>query len=207
MSDDTFPQKFQKIDDLTRPKHSWIETSDICFYLCEYVAGEGYQHSYINQQIFNLKKPMSDRYRPGWHYKTSAIRKIASAFTRAFSGVDLADWTFVPVPPSRMHGDAEHDDRVIRMLHGMQPRQDVRELICQTQNVQASHRGRIRLPPDQLAKLYRIDETRSDPTPKNIVVFDDILTTGSHFKAAQIVLQNRFPDAGIVGLFVARAVH
>ena len=207
MSNDTFPQKFQKIDDLTRPKHSWIEANDICLYLCEYAAGQGYQHSYINQQIFNLKKPMSERDKSGWRYKTSAIRKIASAFTRAFSGVDLADWTFVPVPPSKMHSDAEHDDRVIQLLRHMQPQQDVRELICQTQSVQPSHRGGPRLPPDQLAKLHRIDETLSNPAPNNIFAFDDILTTGAHFKAVQSVLQSRFPNASIVGLFEARAVH
>ena len=150
---------------------------------------------------------MSERDRPGWHYKASAIRNIASAFTRAFNGLVLADWTFVPVPPSKMHSDVEHDDRVMQMLRHMQPQQDVRELICQTQSVQPSHRGGPRLPPDQLGRLYKIDETLSDPAPNNIFAVDDVLTTGTHFKAAQIVLQDRFPSAGIVGLFVARAVH
>ena len=207
MSDEIFPQKFQKIDDLTRPKHRWIESNDICLYLCEYAAGQGYQHSYINQQIFNFKKLMSERDKPGWHYKASAIRKIASAFTRAFKGLNLADWTFVPLPPSKMPSDVEHDDRVMKMLRHMQPQQDVRELICQSQSVQPSHKGGPRLQPDQLAKLYTINETLSDPAPNNIFAVDDILTTGAHFKAAQIVLQNRFPSADIVGLFVARAVH
>ena len=206
MSNGTFPQKFQKIDDLTRPRHPWIEANDICLYLCEYAAGEGYQHSYINQQIFNFKKPMSERNRPGWRYKESAIRNIATAFMRAFGDFNLSNWTFVPVPPSKMHSDIEHDDRLMRMLCHMQPQQDVRELICQTQSVQPSHRGGPRSPPDLLARLYRIDGTLSDPAPGNVFVVDDILTTGAHFKAVQTVLQNRFPEAGIVGLFVARAV-
>ena len=207
MSNGTFPQKFQKIDDLTRPRHQRVEADDICLYLCEYTAGGGYEYSSINQEIFNFKKPMSERNNPGWRYKASATRKIAAAFTQAFGGHDLSNWTFVPVPPSKMYDDIEHDDRLMQMLRHVQPQQDVRELIRQTQSVQPSHRGGPRLPPDQLARLYRIDETLSDPAPGNIFVVDDILTTGTHFKAAQTVLQNRFPEAGIVGLFVARAVH
>jgi orotate phosphoribosyltransferase-like protein len=37
-----------------------------------------------------------------------------------------------------------------------------------------------------------------------IVVVDDMLTTGCHFKAMQAVLRNHFPTQAIVGVFVAR---
>ena len=206
MSNGIFPQNFLKIDDLTRPKHTHIGANDICLYLCEYAAGQGYQYSYINQQIFNFKKSMSERNKLGWHYKASAIRRIAKAFTQAFDGRNPSDWTFVPVPPSKMRGDPEHDDRVTQMLCQVQPRQDIRELICQTESAQPSHLGGPRLHPNELAKLYKINEPLSDPVPAGIFVVDDILTTGAHFKAAQIVLQNRFPSSRIAGLFVARAV-
>jgi hypothetical protein len=33
---------------------------------------------------------------------------------------------------------------------------------------------------------------------------DDVLTTGAHFRAAKRVLHARFPQAQIIGLFVAR---
>ena len=55
-------------------------TGSVDLHRWEYAAGEGYEHSSINQEIFNFKKPMSERNRPGWRYKASAIRKIATAF-------------------------------------------------------------------------------------------------------------------------------
>ena len=36
--------------------------------------------------------------------------------------------------------------------------------------------------------------------------FDDVLTTGAHFKAVQALLQSQFPQTEIVGLFIARRV-
>ena len=33
----------------------------------------------------------------------------------------------------------------------------------------------------------------ADPAPDIVVLFDDVLATGSHFKAIEIVLGERFP--------------
>jgi predicted amidophosphoribosyltransferase len=57
-----------------------------------------------------------------------------------------------------------------------------------------------------LAQYYEIDENLADPEPENIAVFDDILTTGTHFRAAKRVLSERFPNARIFGFFIARRV-
>ncbi len=54
--------------------------------------------------------------------------------------------------------------------------------------------------------MYRIDEQVAEPTPTALVVVDDVLTTGAHFKAAQSVLAERFPGVSVFGLFVARRV-
>ena len=60
--------------------------------------------------------------------------------------------------------------------------------------------------PDELAQLYRIDEDVVEPTPVALMVVDDVLTTGAHFKAAQSVLAERFPEVPVLGLSVARRV-
>ena len=39
-----------------------------------------------------------------------------------------------------------------------------------------------------------------------IGLFDDVLTTGAHFRAASAVLKQSFPGVRIVGLFIARRV-
>jgi predicted amidophosphoribosyltransferase len=44
------------------------------------------------------------------------------------------------------------------------------------------------------------------PPPTDIGLFDDVLTTGAHFRAAHSVLKRAFPNARIIGLFIARRV-
>ncbi|MCG8461465.1 MAG: hypothetical protein MI919_34720 [Holophagales bacterium] len=40
-----------------------------------------------------------------------------------------------------------------------------------------------------------------------MTLFDDVITTGSHFRAAKDLLLRSWPDLRIVGLFLARAVR
>ncbi|MCY1246636.1 hypothetical protein D9M72_598890 [compost metagenome] len=57
---------------------------------------------------------------------------------------------------------------------------------------------------EDLIPLYAINEAIAAPAPTQILVVDDVLTTGSHFVAMKSVLGQRFPNAWIGGLFIAR---
>ena len=50
--------------------------------------------------------------------------------------------------------------------------------------------------------LYEVHDDICDP--EYIVVFDDVRTTGSHYKAAELVLSAAFPAVPIAGFFLAR---
>ena len=106
--------------------------------------------------------------------------------------------TFVPVPPSKARGDPLHDDRLTRMLGAIRSRPplDIRELIVQTESTAAVHAGDMRLAPERIESIYRINETLTGPVRTIIAVVDDILTTGAHFRAAKSVLSARFPGSG-----------
>ena len=114
------------------------------------------------------------------------------------------------MPPSKALGDPLHDDRLTRMLLAVRPAHEweVRELLVQDESVPPSHQAAVgeRPGPQEIAGRYRIDENRSTPEPSRILMVDDVLTTGAHFAAAKSVLSNRFPQAAVVGLFVARRV-
>jgi hypothetical protein len=85
---------------------------------------------------------------------------------------------------------------------------DIRELVIQVTNTDSARTlGGARMAAAELARLYRVNEALSTPTPARIIVFDDVLTSGAHFKAMQSVLSERFPGAQILGLFVARTVQ
>jgi hypothetical protein len=70
---------------------------------------------------------------------------------------------------------------------------DVRELVMQAENYQASHMSDNRPSPDDLAAKYAINEQLAIPEPQSILIFDDTLISGSHYKAMVKVLNKRFP--------------
>jgi predicted amidophosphoribosyltransferase len=68
----------------------------------------------------------------------------------------------------------------------------------------ADHESDDRPRPADLLAIYTIDETKIEPEPNKLVIFDDLLTTGCHFKAVAQLLRDRFPNTPIIGLFIAR---
>jgi hypothetical protein len=46
--------KLQRIDELTRPEHSFLAPDDDCFFLREYTAGAGQEHGETNNLIMSL---------------------------------------------------------------------------------------------------------------------------------------------------------
>ena len=83
---------------------------------------------------------------------------------------------------------------------------DTRELIVQRANMPPSHAGQ-RAAIDELIANYQIDDALRIPAPRErIVIFDDVLTTGRHYKAAVQFLAPVFANVTYRGLFVARRV-
>jgi len=205
------PIRLSKIDDLTRPDHTFIEAADECLYLGEYTARKGYQFSDTNNLIFNLKKPMDRRGQPGWNYKRRAVEKAGRQLREALDALNpkwLSIATLVPMPPSKVKSDPMYDDRLMQMLQvlGTGLQLDIREIISQRESTEAAHSTEVRPRVDELCDNYVIEESLVDPAPRVIGVIDDVLTTGSHFKAAQRLLRSRFPAVNIYGIFVARRV-
>lgn len=203
-----FPRRLTKIDDLTRKDHHYLRESDECYYLGEYTSREDYRYSKTNQLIHNFKKSMDRRGRPEWHYKDLAIREAARAFRTAIF-IDFVDQlTFVPIPPSKARSHPLYDDRMTRMLHLIRPRQslDVRELVIQAESTAAAHEMDTRPGPGAIEAQYKVDTALTNPTPRQLVLADDVLTTGAHFRAAKALLARIFPGTPISGMFIARRV-
>ena len=179
-----------------------------CYYFGEYTARKPYSYSATNQLIGNFKKKVDRRGRPDWHYKEEAIRQVAAVFRAAIADKSLDAMTFIPIPPSKAKTDQLYDDRLVKMLRAIRsnPVVDVREIITQTNSTMAAHESDQRPTPDQLEQIYAIDRALLKPVPGFIAVVDDVLTTGCHFVAMKRVLARTFPEAKIIGLFLARRV-
>lgn len=200
------PLRLTKIDELTLPDHYRLDDTDECYFIGEYTARAGYSYSATNDLIHNLKKPMDRIGRPEWRYKAWAIEQAAKQLREALPPETLRAATFVPVPPSNMRTDPLYDDRVVQILHKLGDRVDVREAVTQTANYVPSHGMEVRLGPEDLYQLYEVDEALSEQVPTSLVVLDDVLTTGAHFKAMKRILNEALPDVPLIGVFVARRV-
>ena len=203
-----FPQRWTRIDELQRQDHSYLTAEDACYYLGEYTARAGYGYSLSNNLISNFKKSVERRGRPEWYYKEQAILTAANAFRVAVGQTQLDRITFVPVPPSKAQNDALYDDRMTRMLNAIRPAPplDIRELIVQPLSHDPAHLSDVRLGPTDLAAGYNVDVDLLVPEPEVVAVVDDVLTTGSHFKAVQRLLKAHFTAVPVIGLFIARRV-
>ena len=206
------PPRFTRIDESIIDEYSFLTLTDKCIFLREYTAGGGFVSSETNQLIFNLKKTMDRRGRPEWRHKQRAIRTCIKELSQA---LEAANWpkgaTVVPVPPSKAKTDQMYDDRLIQILRGIRVQNeplDVRELVIQGDSREPAHSTLSRRPrPEDHLQAWEINESLASPAPNTIVIFDDVITTGSSFKAMQTLLTERFPDVEIYGLFIARTLH
>ena len=94
------------------------------------------------------------------------------------------------------------------MLRAMrsQPPVNVREVIVQRASMEAAHDAENRPRPEDIEANYTIDEQLRNPPPQVIGLFDDVLTTGAHFRAASNLLERTYPGVRIIGVFIARRV-
>jgi hypothetical protein len=205
--------KLLKIDELTRGDHSFLTDDDSCYHIMVYHPRKGFKHGHENDLMQNFKKPMDRKGRPEWSHKIRAIREIASILGQVLSEYKMKGTTIVPVPPSKTKDDARYDDRLMQVLNLMNEshfdgKLDIRELLILKENYRPSHESKDgeRLRPEDHKENHKIDKKLCDPTPKTIVLFDDMITAGSHYLGLKELLQEKFPAARIVGIFVFRRI-
>lgn len=200
--------RLTRIDELLRVDHVRLADTDTCYFLREYTSGVGYAHSDTNDLISNLKKPVDRRGRPEWKHKERAMARVAKELRATINPRYLESATLVPMPPSKSKTDPQYDDRLLTILKllGEGRTLDVRELLVRTMSVAASHTTIETRDPGRIAQDLAVDESLAQPAPTRIALFDDIITTGAHYRAASTVLTIRFPAAEIIGIFIARRV-
>jgi predicted amidophosphoribosyltransferase len=169
----------------------------------------GYQASETNQLISNLKKSTERHGQSDYRYKQQAI-EIAGRELRATIREEwLRKSTLVPIPPSASRNDPLYDDRMTKVIQTMTRclQVDVRELIIQRESTTPAHlSGDYRPRVAEILANHEINESLAEPSPNSIGLFDDILTAGSHFRVAKLLLQQRFGDIPVVGIFIARRI-
>lgn len=197
-----------RIDELTRDLYVFLGPDDECYFLREYTSNRGYTYSATNSIISNIKKPVDRRGKPEWFFKERDIERVARELAASLNLPLLRPMTLVPAPPSACKSDPAHDDRLVQILSRVDHQRplDIRELVLQQETTSADHVALTRRSLEELIENYRIDESAAAPPPTSIVVFDDVLTTGRHFVAMKRILQARFGNVPVRGVFIARRI-
>ena len=203
------PILLKRIDELTRGQYYYLAPDDACFFWREYTSGRGFSYNDSNQLLSNFKKSMDRRGRPEFRHKIRAIRSLTREFGEALRlpSDSYRAALFVPIPPSKAKNDPLYDDRVMDVLrpHANNGHINVAELISQITSTEAAHKSENRLKPDQRKSMYQVGEIGYEGIDR-IVLVDDILTTGCHFRACKDLLSTKF-GLPVEGLFFARTVR
>lgn len=207
-SNRTLIYRLIEIDDALRGEHAYLLPDDVCYCMGEYQPRAGFKASEINNLISNLKKSVTKRGTPEYRFKDSAIIQANVMLRRAFGPGGAESCTFIPIPPSKIANDPLYDDRLVRVLKGGNPPLDVRELLSMRESVRAHHefaQGEKRPTVDDLYDLLMVNDACLEVALKHkVILFDDVLTNGTHFKACKRKILDRIPGTHIIGLFIGR---
>jgi hypothetical protein len=198
------------LDEQMRTDHCFLGDADRCLCLADYLPGRGTAANRVNQLIANLKCPPSiattDPRRR--RYKQQAIGEVARALRAAVSRSWVERATWIPIPTSRPPPDADYDDRLQRVLRQAfgDYALDLRAMLYQSRPTAADHASARRSSCAALYRLMRLDRQLFERAPlrERIVLFDDVLTTGKHYKCCERRLREAMIQIPISGLFVAR---
>lgn len=200
--------RLQSIDETNRGDHWHLREEDTCLFLYEYTSRQGYSFSATNGLISNLKKkPTSSQNE--LYYKGKAIRSCAADLQKTLNPKWLEVATIIPIPPSKIPGHPDYDTRMEKVCQTIQPGLDVRSLVRQTMSLDADHLAADgqRKSIQDLVDVYEINEQLvAAKQVTTIGIVDDVLTNGTHYRAMEQVLKQRFPGVKITGIFVARRV-
>ena len=196
----------KKIDKLTRVDHYYLEKGDTCYYFGEYTSGVGYTHSPTNSLISNFKKPIDAKGTPQWKYKIRAIKEVAELFLENIKFRTPENILLAPIPPSKSQDHKDFDDRMSHVLRIFNEKKglDLRELLTVTESIESFHIREERPSPTELKNILKLEPLHCKNMKPTVVLFDDLITTGCHFKACKELILDSFPGTKVIGVFIAR---
>jgi len=165
-------------------EHCYLDTHDECYFIDEY---ECRHRTGLRSSIISLKQS-----------NPATVVAIADELTRAIPTRWAADYTFVAMPSSNGTPGA-----LCSVLEHV-PLLDRRRLLIQHVDTPSSHHG-WRPSPAQRMEILALNEPELYPSPQRCVaIVDDVLATGSHFRAAKALVRQRWPKIRVIGIFLAR---
>ncbi len=194
-------------------EHSYLGTGDVVFYREEYESTAGFVGQ-GNNLITNLKKSVGTLGTDEWQHKENSIIAVACSIANEMNNASRVRGKvyWVPIPPSKIKTDPLFDDRLYRILilavvASKTRKHFVSDVLYQLSDRESFSSNTDKRDIGELVSNYLMNDIPNyRPEKDQIIIFDDLLTTGCHFKAVEKVILNRYPNADIKGFFIARRV-
>jgi hypothetical protein len=204
------PFRLMPLEAPTQRDHSFLVAADRCQFLAEYFAGRSFMADRCHRLIHDFKcRPSAARGNPNRRRrKQAAIATLAHWLRCAVTREEAECSTWIPIPPSARPGDPDFDDRLARTLAMAFDAWDVdvRMMIYQRRSTTPDHVATSRLSAAALYQNLRLNlEALSGRVLRGrIVLFDDVLTSGKHYKCCERRLREVLPSTPITGVFLMR---
>ncbi|MDI1336123.1 MAG: hypothetical protein PSU94_08080 [Lacunisphaera sp.] len=180
----------------------YIGADDECYYARDYIARGSYKDSEANQLISNFKRHPKFRASPAWRYKLAAIDR----FARELAAAVTKNVAIAGIPSSKLADHPEYDSRlvdVLQTLAGLRPDLTVESPFGCKESTVAAHLGGSRSVDEINANLVW---RGLSPGCRVLILVDDVLTSGAHFKACKRLVATHAPGVRVAGVFWARTV-
>ena len=187
--------------------HYYITDNDYCFYAREYISGTGYAGSSTNSLILNFKKPPLKQEDYEWTLRQQAVTQFKTEIEKLFkSNVTI---TVTAIPSSKSKTDPKYTHRFEDLFEQLKKSRNINVSIEWPieikKTIEASHHKGMR-EPKYKKENYLWRGFKNNP-PKRLYIFDDILTTGSNFRATSDFLRENKYTGKIIGIFWAKTVQ
>lgn len=187
--------------DLELHPRTCITKDDNCYYFME-KESEGYTKSSANNLINNFKKPVDRRGRPEWTYKENAIK----VFIDDLCIINFVKpYTIIPAPTSKPRGHQDWDNRLDEVTKGLGERNshlNIEKALDTSEVLTPAHLNGSR--DIDFIKSKTVWNGITNLESDTVILIDDVLTTGAHFKAwKEFIMENDPRVKNVIGLFWA----
>lgn len=195
---------WKKVDQVLINNIQHLNANDNCYYAKDYVPGVGYQGSIVNDDILNFKKAPGS---PGQQHRARAVNKFAVEVSTILNCDQGRKFYVTAVPSSKNKHDPMYDRRfedLFEELKKFSPCIEVVWPVVAINSVQASHHSGSR-DPDVLKQNYNYSGF-AGIEPESLIVFDDVLTSGAHFRAYKDFIIESGYQGKVFGVFWAKTI-
>jgi hypothetical protein len=194
--------KWKRVDEITLSSLPHLKSGDICGFAYDYLKG-GFQRGPVNENIINFKKAPDAQ---GQHFRNQAISKFSLDASGLFNCESGKDYFVTAIPSSKAKNDPGYDNRFedfFKELKKLCPCIEIVWPVSAKATVPSAHQTTGGRNPQTIMQNYQFDGFGTI-TPERLMVFDDVLTTGAHFRAFKDFLINNGYAGQVVGIFWAK---